>query len=206
LYTTREDVSRRLADTIVALNNEPVHIYDVGGRGPNALTVRYRMFPFDGSEVGESRVDNPEFNKFKPIPLGFINAFELGSQTYFAQRIPMRQSRQGLSSQSFTATALDGSNRLGLDHLRISEGFREMVAGVYPTFDEAVTMLIPGSSIAVSREFALAKSNGGYVTLYYKKEEVGFVFRDQLYLQADKQFLLEMIIENPNLPNNVEIM
>ena len=167
-YKTAADAEFRLNGTIVSYDGRPVLVRQARD-GENGPELQYRA-------VGASRntwapMNDPLFNRFKPIPLGFVNYYENGGQE--------------------------------CSH---SASFIEMVAGEYPTFDEALERLIPASSIAVSREFALRMTSIGSVILYYKRTQVGSVFRGQLYLSPGSQYLLESIIEEPNLPSNVEIL
>ena len=209
-YKTREDAEFRLVGTIVGLDGSPVLVDRVrektnGKTGITDLIVFYREFPFNGA-ARQTLLTNPGFNSFRPVKLGFCNYFDSGVlECCYCERTPVRRSKQGLCRENFRASNFSGI-RFNFEQLMTSDGFNEMIRGEYPTYDEVIDRLVPGSAIAVSRCFALSKGGNGVVTLYYKNDQVGFVFRGQLYLNADDHYLLESILEEPNLPNNVEIM
>jgi hypothetical protein len=207
MYDTREEAERRLLDTVVGFDGLPVTVTTLRGRGPNAIEVGFVPHPFDGQEQTANLLD-PRFNRFQTIPLGFVNYFsrEYGFNVSFAQRLPARQQRQGLCNQNFNCSTLKGSVRIPFDVVTKSPAFVEMVANVYPSWSDTLEHIVPGSSIAVSRSFAIAMSESGGLTLFNNHEEVGVIFRNQLYLNNDRQYLMESIIECPNLPDNPEIM
>lgn len=206
-YDTIEQAEMRLAGTIVGYDGVPVTVDTITGRAPN-FTITFRPFPYKRGSERTAPLDDPAWNRFRTLPLGFINFFRKGGgfDCSFAERTSGRQNKQGLADGNFSCSTLIGGQRWTLNTVANTEAFREMVAGEYPTFDTVVAMLSPASSIAVSREFALRMDEGGLITLFYKRTPVGLVFRSQLFLKPDYQYLLEMVIEEPNLPAMVEVL
>lgn len=210
-YKTREDAEFRLHGTIVGYNGSPVLVNRVRTRthkktGEEIIVLAVAGHPFGGTSR-EIRLDDPGFDKFRPVKLGFLNFFERNiTSCSWAERAPVRRSKQGLAGESFRCSTLLESMRLELGTVQSSEGFLEMIEGRYPSYDEAIDRLVPNSAIAVSRQFAVSMGSNGMISLHYGRENVGVVFRGQLYLRSDQQYLLESIIEEPNLPSNVEIM
>ena len=204
-YKTKEDVDFRLANTIVSYAGEPVLVRQ-GTTREGLPGVSFKEHPFTGPTATKS-VDDPLFNDFKPVPLGFLNYFRKGiNDCAYAERLPLRRSKQGLSSESFRCSTLANEFRHDWEDVTRSDGFREMVVGMYPTFDEVLALLVPSSSIAVSREFAIRMDEGGVVNLFFKREKIGTVFRGALYVSSEYQYMIEAILDEPNLPNNVEVM
>lgn len=153
-------------------------------------------------------LDDERFNRFQSVKLGFINYFERGSglNVSFAERLPVRRQKQGLCDENFNCSTLGGGIRQPFAAVYTSPAFDEMCRGVYPTWDDALEALVPGSSVGVDRHFAVRRSESGGTALFNNREEVGIIFRGQLYLNAERQYLTETIIDNPNLPNSVEIL
>lgn len=207
LYDSLEEANNRLLNTIVTYAGEPVYIAQISTvRGQPDFDILYYNFPFDGTSTGRARASDPLFKGFQSPRLGFCNYFTRTPNAAWCERVPSRQRRQGLSSETFAGVTVGGGNRVPWEEVYPSDAFREMVRGEYPPLDTVLERLIPSSCIAVDREFAIRMTSGGYTFLYYKKDEVGVFIRDNLYLRADRQHLIEMITEHPNLPNRVEVM
>lgn len=213
MYDSADEANNRLAGTIVSYDGEPVYIRDAQNHADGCIRLSMIPHPFNGSAT-RKRIDSPAFNKFRPIPLGFCNFFTPGGNRHvtWCERTSPRSRRQGLCSDNVRMITLSPGGSGGMRGIRLegafsgSDAFREMVTGQYPSFDLVLRTLVPDSSIAVSREFALRRGKMNLVTLHHKLEEVGVVFRGQLFLSNDHQFLMETIVEERNLPNRVEIL
>jgi hypothetical protein len=207
-YDSVEEAQRRLVGTIVTYDGQPVQVNDVRSHPDGILRVSFSAWPFDGREPDVRKmINSPLFKRFVTPPLGFCNYFSgRSANCFWTERVSARTQRQGLSSDTFNASALQSGDRANYSAIVASDGFREMVCGEYPTYADALARLVPNSSIAVDRNFALAKSAGSYVFLHHRREEVGIVLRETLYLRNDRQHMLESIVENPVLPDRVEVM
>ena len=206
MYTTREEARNRLVNTIVAYDGRPVRVVDVGGRDGGALTLTVFHWPFDGTRAETLPITDPLFGSFVTPRLGFANYFERGNaHTVWCHRTPARRMQQGLVSGNFAGTAIGvRQQRFTLEHLQSTDAFREMIAGEYPTFDTACEMLVPDSSIAVDRNFALLQSPEGYVTIYHRRDPLGLVMRGVIYLREDRQYARELLLEAERLPNDIQ--
>lgn len=206
LYDSVDEANNRLAGTVVTYEGRPVLVNNARHHPDGVFRLDMLEHPFNGAST-RKRIDSPAFNRFRTPPIGFCNYFDSGSRhALYCQRTSPRSRRQGLANENFSGTYLVTGTRERFDRLMPSDAFREMIEGVYPTAARAMEMLVPDSSIAVSREFALVKSEVGFATLMHKLEAVGIFFRDSLYLSQKSQFLQETILEDPNLPNRVEIL
>lgn len=208
VYDSVDEAQRRLVGTVVTYDGQPVQINDVRSHPDGILRVSFQPWPFDGRDPDvRKKINSPLFKRFVTPPLGFCNYFSgRSANCFWTERVSARTQRQGLSSDTFNASALQSGDRVSYGALISSDAFREMVTGEFPSYADALARLVPNSSIAVDRNFALAKTPGSYVFLYHRKEEIGIVLRDSLYLRNDRQHMLESISENPVLPDRVEVM
>lgn len=206
MYTTREEARNRLINTIVAYDGRPVRVVDVGGRDGGALNLTVFGWPFDGRDSVVLPITDPRFGSFVTPRLGFANYFERGNaHAVWCHRTPARRMQQGLVSGNFAGTAIGvRAQRFTLEHLQSTDAFREMIAGEYPTFETAMEMLVPDSSIAVDRNFALLSSPEGYVTIYHRRDPLGLVMRGVIYLREDRQYARELLLEAERLPNDIQ--
>lgn len=206
LYDSIEEANNRLGSTVVTYEGRPVYVQEVIPHDDGVMRVKFREFPFRGDLV-RKKINSPAFKRFETIPLGFMNLFSNGRRhTTFCERTPNRQRRQGLSGDTFSSSSLIGERGVGFSDSISADAFREMVLGEYPTYDEALGRLVPNSSIAVDREFAVLRTPEGYTHVYHKRDNIGVVIRGNLYLRPDRRFMIESIQENANLPNRVEVM
>ena len=207
MYTTREEARNRLGGTIVAYDGSPLKVLDVGGRDGAGVTLTCLEWPFDGNTAPVTRpVNDPLFNGFRTPSIGFANYFERGNaHTLWCHRTPARRMQQGLINGNFNAVSLGvRALKVPLDQIASSEAFREMLANEYPTFETALATLVPDSSIAVSREFALLMSPEGYVTIYHRRDPLGLVMGGIIFLREDRQYAREMLVECERLPNDIQ--
>ena len=207
MYTTREEARNRLAGTIVAYDGQPLKVLDVGGRDGAGVTLSCLLWPFDGNTAPVAyNVNDPLFVGFRTPTLGFANYFERGAaHAVWCHRVPARRMQQGLVNGNFNAVSLGvRAMKYGLDQIASSEAFREMLVGEYPSFDTAMATLVPDSSIAVAREFALLMSPEGYVTIYHRRDPLGLVMGGVIFLREDRQYAREMLVECEALPNDIQ--
>ena len=206
MYATREEARNRLGSTIVAYGGEPLKIIDVTGRDGGALSLTTFPWPFDGSRSDSKRIDDPLFASFRTPRLGFANYYERSNtHAVWCHRTPARRMNQGLVNGNFNAVSIGvRATRFPLDTIASSDAFREMIAGEYPDWETALGTLVPDSSIAVAREFALLMSSEGYVTIYHRRDPLGLVMRGVIYLREDRQYAREMLSECDRIPNDIQ--
>ena len=206
IYDSVEEANNRLGATVVTYEGRPVYVQEVIPHDDGVMRVKFREFPFSGDLI-RKKINSPAFKRFETIPLGFMNLFAAGRRhAVFCERTPNRQRRQGLSGDTFSSSSLIGERGVGFSDAITTDAFREMVLGEYPPYDEVLSRLVPNSSIAVDREFAVLRTPEGYTNVYHKRDNIGVVIRGNLYLRPDRRFMVESIQENPNLPNRVEVM
>ena len=207
MYETRDEAQNRLLNTVVSYDGFPHRVINVGGR-VGAITLAIVPWPFDGSTgLREVRVSDPLFKNFRTPPLGFVNYFEQRDQTHvsWVERVPARRMHQGLNDGNTHITSLGiRAIRTPMTQVQSSEAFKEMIVGEYPTFEEVVDLLVPESSIAFDREYALFMSNEGYVTIYHKRDPLGLVMNGVIHLRADRFYAREALVEHERIPNDIQ--
>lgn len=208
MYATLEEARNRLLSTVVVRDGQPVYVTDIAGRD-GAVELVVRSWPFNGRATSATvRADDPSFNRFVTPPLGFANYFVNGHRhSLWCTRTPVRRMQQGLIDGNFTATAIGPqAMRFNLEQLRPTDAFVEMIRGEYPSFDVALAALVPDSSIAVTRSYALLMSAEGYTTLYEGRDPLGLVMRGAIYLRSDRLYAREAVLECDALPNDVQTL
>lgn len=209
-YETAEEVKFRLEGTIVLYDGAPVlisrvNVPDAEDRKEIARVFFYELPYRDKALVDKygDRIPNPapvgkETRKYlsskkfdlAPFKMGYFNH---GGEATFAARTPVRQNRQGLSSNTCTLTNIRGkrSETINFNMMVGSQGFVDMVAGKFPTFAEAGEMLgnKENSSVAVSRSFAfLIDHDLEALLLMHKGIKCGIAVRGQKALNLPPKF------------------
>lgn len=150
------------------------------------------QYPVDHPALGEYvdkwMVDNPKaciirkqmnsplFNKFRPYPLGMVNA---GTETYYVERQPNRKTEQGLLPSMLCETKVSAGkeSRRGGTLSPYTEDFKDCVIGNYPSASECLTALndpkIEDESAAFDRKFAFVRGPIGMIFLAYKEDVIG---------------------------------
>lgn len=205
MYTTREEAGNRLRESLVSYDGAPVLVTDIGGTDGDGVTAYIDSWPFTRRNLVEVSVNDPGFDGFSPLPLGFANYFERGNlQTLWCERIPARRMQQGLVNANFRARSLLDRGGYGLEDIRSSDAFVEMVRGEYGSVEEVRQLLVPYSAIAVAREYALALDGSGYTTIYHQTDPLGLLLGDTVYLRPDRQYAREQIIESGLFGSNIQ--
>lgn len=204
-YDSVEEANNRLAGTIVTYEDRPVRISEIVSHADGILRVIFNEFPYNGAPV-RRMINSPGFKRFRTPPLGYCNYFDRDqSHALWCERVSARSRRQGLCEEVFNAVSEFGG-RAGFRQLSSSEAFREMVVGEYPSFDAVMGRLVPDSTIAVDRDFAVQAGTHGFRYLMYRRDTVALIVRESILLRNDRQHLLETIAECPRLPNRVEVL
>ena len=204
MYTTRDEASNRLLRTIVTYDGEPHKVVDIGGRD-GAVTLTIAPWPFAARDYRDVAVTDPLLNGFRPMALGFMNYFRRGiPHASWCFRSPARRMQQGLNDANFRANTLVTQQRITLEHCQDSDAFREMILGTYPTVDEVNEMLLPNSTIAVDRKYAISMGVEGYKTVYYGNEPMGLLINGTFLLREDRQYAREQLMECGLFGTNIQ--
>ncbi len=162
-YETQEEVNFRLNNTVVLYNGKPVYITRVNMPEVEDKREIARVFfvelPYgkmivDGAKETRKYLSSRKFD-LAPFRMGYFNH---NGEAIFASRTPVRQNQQGLNARNVTFVDASGkrADNMNFNEMIKSQGFVDMVNGVFPDFTAAGEMLgnKDNSSIAVSRSFA----------------------------------------------------
>ena len=207
-YESVDDARMRLRNTVVLYKGEPVlitHIVNNDDKDgifrvkfqtlPTSKMKEERFDPFDkDAEEKEQRkyISSKHFD-IAPFRLGYVNGQK---GTFYCSRLPNRIQKQGLCGENFRGVnnagqAVPFANFLG------AKETPAMVAGRYPSFDKAVSLLDKVSSIAFDRDFCLEKDEvfPELLYLYHKGKRVGYMSKDEVTLGAKFKCLKENLEE-----------
>lgn len=214
-FADLEQASMRLSGSCILFEGEPYWVYDVRETSDGIPKARMYKCPVNISELNSTRIekklDDKGFGKFQPINPGLVNFFEgcpfTGRVSYhasFLDRVPVRRTKQGLAREN--TQVLNPKDAVDFRGLVSSQAFCDMVANKYPEYDVAVNSLVPDSSIAVTRSYAIGLSSNGLPKIRKYNESVG-LFRgtDEILLYPKFSYLREELIETENIPNNINI-
>lgn len=162
-YETQEEVNFRLNNTVVLYDGKPVYITRVNMPEVEDKKEIARVFfvelPY-GKRLGEGAKETRKYlssRKFDlaPFRMGYFNH---NGEAIFVSRAPVRQNQQGLNAKNVTFIDACGkrAENMNFNEMIKSQGFVDMVNGVFPDFTAAGELLgnKDSSSIAISRSFA----------------------------------------------------
>ena len=159
-YETLDEIKFRLENTIVLYEGRPVYITRV--QYPDGEDEIARVY-FQELPYGVLLNKHKEHRKYlsskkfdlTPFKMGYFNH---GGEAIFTARTPVRQNKQGLSQATTSLLDIKGQRhgRMNFAIMVGSDGFADMVNGVFPEFKQVVDMIggPDTSSAAVSRSFA----------------------------------------------------
>ncbi len=192
LYDTLKDLSDRLNGTIIRYKGVPVHV-TVKGDGRLHLTDVANANSMSGN-LGAVSPKDPDLD-ISSIEIGYMNwdwskesrryltvsqQRGEGNKVSYLQRLPIQRYRQGLTSDVVRTLGVDGeSNKYSSESSMelFNEGFKNMVAGNYPTYPEAAQLLFDGEEkeIAISIDFALKATDSSLILVYYQTRNIGWI-------------------------------
>lgn len=163
---------------------------DIKGRLHNTV-IRYKDHPYmcntEGTVIGLHDIssgnlvfqvdsDDEELD-ISSINIGYVNVFSPDYKLcVYLKREPLRQFKQGLVIELLTQKVLrNGVPAIGKSVL-MSRGFVDAVLGRFPSYEEALKMLIKEGwhSVALSRDIAIKRENE-LLKVYIKDTEVGYI-------------------------------
>ena len=203
MYDNHHDAATYLSGTVVLYKGDPMMVRDVIDVTPIildclALPKQSKRFPI---ELGDPHLNYTTFN------LGYMNPdTDRGVNQYpsavYVSRTPARRVQQGLSGNNCVGRYQDpqrGVRSVPGHHLFGYAGFRDMLQGNYPSFEEASAILEKDTnrtSVAFHKRFALYKDRDlGFYEIHYKGMRVGWGTLTNMILPTEYCWLREMISE-----------
>lgn len=169
-YTTVQDARQHLHNTIILFDSKPAHVIDIHSDdtgGLNAVLDTMSGEPIIVS-LWDTRIQTRNFQ------LGYVN---LAPGAVYLTRIPRRQYQQGLSDNNVITSNGDNFRRIWR-----SKGFREAMAGKYPSVSECLEIIKDKESAAFSVDFCLHRMNSGLIGVQYQDTPIGVFINDQFVL------------------------
>lgn len=167
LFSTQGDFASRVSETIVRYDGA---FYYAQPSQDQAFHVT--LFTFPGLQVVHENihVDDDRLN-INATKLGLIN---YGQRVYEPLRVPTRRYRYGTPPEYISTLDLRGGTVAnGAGAIVMSQGFKDMLDGRYPTVNEALdTIQTSGgrAQVAVSRFFYLMEDQIGLTRLMFKSD------------------------------------
>ena len=133
-YTNREDVSRRLNDSIVRFKE--VFYYATSDRDGDTLNLM--LYGLDsGKPVTRVDANSPDLDISSP-ELGYCHCFG-PEQAVFIRRGPYRRQKQGVSNENLTYTMHKDLQRRGLGNdMVINKFFGDMLENKYKNYGDCL--------------------------------------------------------------------
>lgn len=156
-----------------------------------------------GEMVARSVSPDHEYLDIAAFELGYMNT-DIGAM--YLSRIPARQFKQAITPGSVVEYRLqrDGLVREGMGRSRWlrSVSFRERYTKPFPSYDEALRMFGGDvQSVALSPSIAICKQRNGFISVWYKLEEVGEIkpnTRTVIVPTSEKAWVISMYLGQLN--------
>jgi hypothetical protein len=144
-------------------------------------------------EEGQRKFISSKHFDIAPFKMGYVNSKK---GAFYCSRMPSRVQKQGLCGESFKALTNGGATVPFHAFLNCPE-VPAMVAGRYPSFDQAVRALEKCPAVAFHREFCLMKDEviPDLVFLYHKGTKAGMHSKGEITLGVKYKCLKEALEE-----------
>lgn len=197
-YEGVADANMRLKGTVVLYEGNPVYIRNVvAGEKDEILRVQADPIPIKPRTMDEAEmrkyISSKKFD-IAPFKMGYVNA---PTGCFYCSRLPSRQQKQGLSSETFTGRDHRG-NAVPFSNFTTCKEVVAMVKGDYPSFEVAKRALAKCPSVAFDREFALMKDDilgDTLLRIYHKGKQVGAYLDGKVTLGKNFECLKESLVE-----------
>lgn len=183
-WDTNHDINSRLHGTICQYKGLPVYVQT--GKGGGLITLSH---PVTGDDVKDIFYDDEDFD-VSSIEVGYLNLlldgkakakYDEKSIVVHAVREPQKKWRQGLNSNVVVFNGLDGNpgkfGQYAPGGILSTWGFYNSITGVFPSLDEALTLLNSGEEreLAISKDVALQRLPSEVILVFFKTQNVGFM-------------------------------
>lgn len=175
--TSRHDVELRLHNTFVLYEGR-VYYAMLGCDGGATVDLRdpreVQVLNLSSIDANSSKIDVNNFN------LGYMN---YGSSTYFVERVPYRQQKQGLTRGQLAVYGAGLRENQGCgSNLFHSQGMVDMLQNVYRPADVCLTTVLSSvdaarGGVAVSTDFCFRMVGKKDIDVLYKQNNVGILDR-----------------------------
>lgn len=198
-YESLEEAQRRLLNTVVLYDNEPVYVIAVrnidandraqGAVNKDIVRVEFQRLPIKADTLIERKYISSRKFDFSPFKMGLI---ELNTGLHYLSRTTGRQQQQGLSDGNLSVTSIgDVYWDKHIQHMVSEEALYNTIKGVYRPFNEVVEDKKETGS-AFSRSFSLLHDRDiGLSFFYHKNKRCGYIKDKRIVLGPNFKYLLE---------------
>lgn len=195
-YFNREDMQRKLNETICLWDGEPVYVSTGHGSAGDQVDI----FRFSERGLGDStRIDHtdPRFVD-RSLPLGFLNRYQTCG---YVSRVPYRRNIQPISSRQLQIEPDFGGGWF------LSNEFANTIRGRYPSYADSLAWVTNGAyqGSAFCRDACIAVRQGiKQPGLYYKTRLIALwnIYSNRWdYLQGPEILHFKKLVEKLGVPN-----
>ena len=195
-YTTAEEFTLRVANTVISFNGTPQWISTAN---PEDRTLSHYPLPLSNDEFRAAirTAWNDRGWDAHNMKLGYINWQRgPGMELPYITRVPARHAHQGLTSRGIFIPPESGAS---WDRLLRTSAFNEMWAGSYPSFSEACKMVkekYGPNMVAFARRWALSFDPLEVFYLHYRGKRIAVGHTpDSFKLPSNAKHLAEVAQE-----------
>lgn len=206
-WADAQQASERIQSSYILLDGLPVYVERVyNGVDTATGNAQARINKLPNLSVAMVDLKDKRFGKFRRLPLlGWVNISTdwYTGAVYFSRRARNMRAH-GLNHNNTTALrfynngSLQADREYNMDHyVRTQDYVDAHTEKGYPTLDEILGAIQPGTSIALSPLFAVYMCDEGVRWLYRKKSKIGFFPGiDSLSLFPSSSFYREEIMDD----------
>lgn len=208
-YETVDEVTTRLKDSIVMYDGKPVYITRISHADPDdedkISRVFFRELPYGNNVQAKEQRKFLSSKKFE-LATPRLGYFNHEGQAVFVSRIPVRQYQQGLTKKTASVCDVVGNihQQIGFTTMVGSQGFVDMIAGKYPSFQDVGDMIDDkeNSSVALSASFAFRLDHDlDALILMNKGTRCGLALKGDKALKIPQKFhFLRQELEECRIP------
>lgn len=179
-WENHEQAHQRLNNGVILFGGSPVFVQDVQAHTDGVPRAHIHLLP--SKDATTKKLNNPLFERFRQsVPLGYINCFFGGATRHcsFLERTTPRTVLHGLTNNNVGCQTLNYNGSFTNDKRFMAyvydQSFVDMAIGNYPTFKETAGSMIPASSVAIHRNYALVRNERGLISLFRGRKKIASV-------------------------------
>lgn len=213
-WTDIDQANQRLRGAVVMYDGLPVYVervYTSDDTGDPSALVRTVA---DGN-LKEISLEDEKWNNFRDCPpVGFINT---PKRLYQIKRYPNRTMRHGLTGENTSVRYLAASRKWGLADIRVSsfitdrslsKYYKLRVEEGFPSFQQCLEVIRDSDDSSLTLAFSplhyLYREENGIFTVVRGDQRIGFVVRNEIFLERKFYCFKEELEEEHNVQNIME--
>jgi hypothetical protein len=206
-YESLDEAQRRLLNTVVLYDGEPVYVVNVrnidandraqGAVNKDIVRVEFQRLPVKADTPVERKYISSRKFDFSPFKMGLL---ELDTGLHYLSRTTGRQQQQGLSDGNLSVTNIGESYwDKRIQNMVADKSLYNTIKGIYRSFNEVVEDRKDTGS-AFSRSFSLLHDKDiGLSFFFHKNKRCGYIKDQRIILGPNFKYLSEEL-ESCNAP------